>query len=152
MSSSQPFVLSPDEAEVFTVGPFRIVSRVLPDQSQGAWELYELTMGPATIDYHVHRTMDETLYLVEGEIKFVVAGETFHRPAGSVAFIPRGVHHGFTNPGPDRSRVLILFSPSGSQDEYFRKLQKLFAAPSLAVGALQALRRQYDQELVNLDG
>jgi len=135
---------------VFTVGPFRIVSRVLGNQSQGTFELYELTLGPATIDYHVHRTMDETIGLVEGEIEFVVSGETFRRPAGSVAFIPRGVHHGFTNPGPGKSRVLILFSPSGSQHEYFRELERLFGAPSLDTTALEAPQRRYDQELVNL--
>ena len=64
------------------------------------------------VDYHVHRTMDETIYVVEGEIEFAVVGETYLRPAGSVAFIPRGHHHGFRNRGPARARVLILFTPS----------------------------------------
>ena len=51
-----------------------------------------------------------------GDVNYgLVAGEKFLRPAGSVAFIPRGVHHGFTNPGPGRARVLVLFTPSGDQ-------------------------------------
>ncbi|MFO0822271.1 MAG: hypothetical protein U0792_04005 [Gemmataceae bacterium] len=42
---------------------------------------------------------------------------------------------------------MILFTPSGNQHEYFRELQKLFAAPSLDVAAPQALQKKYDQEL-----
>ena len=144
-----PVVLSPDEGEAFIAGPFTITSRIVGRQSGGAFELYELALGPATIDYHVHRTMDETLCVVEGAIEFNVAGKKLLRPSGSVAFIPKGVHHGFTNPGPGRARVLVLFTPSGDQDEYFRELQRLFAAPDLDRAALKALQGQYDQVLVD---
>jgi hypothetical protein len=74
------------------------------------------------------------------------------RPAGSVAFVPRGVHHGFTNQGPAQARVLLLFSPSGNQHEYFRGLVRLFAAPEIDMEALKSLQKQYDQELVSLPG
>jgi mannose-6-phosphate isomerase-like protein (cupin superfamily) len=121
---------------------------VQANQSGGGFELYDLFLGPFTVDYHMHHTMDETLTVLEGEIEFVVAGAKFVRPAGSVAFVPRGVHHGFTNHGPARARVLALFTPSGRQNEYFRALEKLFAAPSPDTAALQALQKQFDQELV----
>jgi quercetin dioxygenase-like cupin family protein len=149
MSLPQAFVLSPVEGERYRAGPFEIIARVLGDQTGGTFELYELALGPATIDYHVHHTMDETLTVLEGEIEFVVAGEKFLRPAGSVAFVPRGVHHGFANLGPARARVLILFSPSGDEHEYFRELERLFATPTLDTAALQALQKRYDQELVS---
>lgn len=149
MSMPQPSVLSPTEGEKYRAGPFAITARVLGSQSGGAFELYELALGPATIDYHVHHKMDETLHVVEGEIEFLVSGKAFLRPAGSVAFVPRGVHHGFTNRGPAPARVMILFSPSGNQHEYFRELERLFAAPTLDSAALQVLQKQYDQELVS---
>lgn len=149
MEPSRPSVLSPAEGETFVAGPFTITGRVLGRQSGGAFELYELVLGgPATIDYHVHNTMDETLCVVEGEIEFLVSGETFPRPAGSVAFIPKGLHHGFTNHGPGAARVLVLFTPAGNQDEYFRELERLFSAANLDTAALQALQKRYDQELV----
>ncbi len=100
------------------------------------------------MDYHVHKTMDETLCVIEGQVEFNVAGKKFPREAGSVAFVPRGIHHGFTNHGPAKARVLIIFSPSRSQHEYFRALEKLFAAPTLDKAALAALQKRYDQELV----
>jgi quercetin dioxygenase-like cupin family protein len=143
-----PFVLSPTEGEIFDAGPFHIVSRVQGGESKGLFEMYELALGPATVDYHIHRKMDETIFILEGSIEFNVAGTKFLRPAGSVAFIPRGVHHGFSNLGPGRARVLLTFTPSTGQNEYFRALAKLFAAPSLDKPALQALQLRYDQELI----
>jgi quercetin dioxygenase-like cupin family protein len=151
MAPPRPFVLSATEGEKVIAGPFTIVSRVQGPQSAGVFELYELALGVATIDYHVHRTMDETLAVVAGQIDFLVAGEEYVRPAGSVAFVPRGVHHGFTNRGPEQARVLILFTPAGNQHEYFRQLERLFNAPSLDAKALAAAQKQYDQELVPLD-
>jgi len=62
--------------------------------------------------------------------------------------VPRGIHHGFSNLGPARARVLILFTPARNQHEYFRVLQKLFAAPTLDTAALQAAQKKYDQQLV----
>ncbi len=143
-------ILYPGEGEKFVAGPFTIFTRVAGSQTGGTFELYELALGAATIDYHVHRTMDETLCVVEGAIEFNVAGEKFLRPAGSVAFVPRGVHHGFTNHGPARARVLITFNPARDQSRYFRELERLFAAPTLDTAALQALQKAYDQELVSL--
>ena len=149
MSVPQPSVLSPTEGEKYSAGPFTITARVLGPQTGDTFELYELSLGPATIDYHVHHNLDETIYVVEGEIQFNVLGETFLRPAGSVAFVPRGVHHGFTNLGPAPARVTILFTPSGNQHEYFRELERLFAAPELDTVALQVLQKRYDQELIS---
>ena len=149
MLLTQPSVLSPNEGEKYHAGPFDITARVLGLQTGGVFELYELALGPATIDYHVHHNMDETIYVVDGEIEFVVDGEKFLRPAGSVAFVPRGLHHGFSNRGPARARVLIHFNPSGDQHEYFRELERLFAAPTLDTTALHTLQKRYDQELVS---
>ena len=141
-------ILAPGEGEIVIAGPFTITARVAASQTGGAFELYELALGPATIDYHVHRTMDETLCVVEGAIEFIVAGEKFLRPAGSTAFVPRGIHHGFTNLGPARARVLIVFNPA-EPARYFRELEKLFAAdPGQTRGWMHC--RRPDQELVSL--
>jgi mannose-6-phosphate isomerase-like protein (cupin superfamily) len=141
-------VQSPDEGERFEVGPLSIQSRVSGAQSGEEFEYYELGLGIATVDYHVHMTMDETITVLEGEIEFAVVGQTYLRPEGSVAFIPRGLHHGFRNRGPGRARVLILFTPARDQAEYFRELARLLAVPTLDMAALKALQAKYDQELV----
>src|SRR5258707_11804431 len=53
MSASQAVVVSPDEGEVYSIGPLHIVSRVLGGQSTVTFELYDLTLEPSTVDYHV---------------------------------------------------------------------------------------------------
>ena len=146
--SVDPSIKSPGGGETFQVGPLAIVNLVSPDQSGGAFEMYEVALDAATVDYHIHRRMDETIYVVEGQIEFNVAGKKFLQPAGSVAFIPRGTHHGFSNLGPAHARVVIVFSPSGNQQEYFRAAETLLQAPSLDVNALQDLQKRYDQELI----
>jgi quercetin dioxygenase-like cupin family protein len=148
--AATPSVLSAQEGEKYNAGPFDIRARVLGTQSQGLFEMYELALGKATVDYHVHNTMDETIFVLEGEIEFNVVKEKFLRQAGSVAFIPRGVHHGFSNLGPARARVILLFTPSRNQHEYFRELEKLFAAKTLDTAALKASQAKFDQVLVPL--
>ena len=148
MSLPTPFVASATEGEVFNAGPFYIVSRVLGGQSNGLFEMYEFTLEPTTVDYHVHDTMDETITVLEGQIEFNVAGAKFPRGPGAVAFIPRGHHHGFTNHGPAKAKVFIMFTPSRAQNEYFLILQKLFGAAKLDAAALQAAQKKYDQVLI----
>ena len=144
------FVLGPNEGEAYDVGPFRIVARVLQNQSGGLFELFDLSLGIATIDYHVHYKMDETICVVEGQIEFNVQGKKFQRPAGSVAFVPRGMHHGFSNLGPSPARVLITFTPPTGQHEYFRQLEGLFVGGATDPAAIAALQKKYDQELIPL--
>jgi quercetin dioxygenase-like cupin family protein len=148
MSLAQSSILAPGEGETFAAGPFSIRTRVSGSQTGHQFEMYELALGEATVDYHVHNTMDETIYVLEGEIEFHVATERYLRPAGSVAFIPRGIHHGFRNRGPREAKVLLLFTPSRDQDQYFRELARLFVAPSLDTAALAAAQKQFDQVLI----
>lgn len=148
--ATDAFVLSPKEGEVYDVGPFHIVARVLKHQSGGLFELFDLSLGVATIDYHVHHQMDETICVIEGEIEFIVEGKKFLRPAGSVAFIPRGLHHGFSNLGPAPARVLITFTPPTGQHDYFRQLEALFAGGTPDPAKVAALQKKFDQELVPL--
>ena len=99
-SSMTPVVQSPDEGERFHRRAARDPEpRLSGSQSGGEFEDYELALGAATVDYHVHNRMDETITGLEGEVEFAVV-ETYVRPAGSVAFIPRGLHHGFREPRP----------------------------------------------------
>lgn len=144
-----PSVLSPTEGENFTFPAFSIKTRVTSAQTGGAFELYDLQIGTATVDYHVHNVMDETLCVVEGEIEFHVEGKKYLRPAGSVAFIPRGHHHGFSNLGPAPARVIVVFSPPDHQDEYFRGLGPLLAASPVDTAAVQQLQKEFDQQLID---
>ena len=150
MAKIQPLAAGPNDGEIFDAGPFHIVTRLTGEQTGGTFELYDVTFAPGTVDYHIHRKMDETLSVLEGELEFTIDGKSYIRGPGSVAFAPKGVHHGFKNHGPGKARLFILFSPSGGQDTYFRKLAELFGPDGPDAAKLKALQAQFDQDLVPL--
>jgi quercetin dioxygenase-like cupin family protein len=80
----------------------------------GAYAVVELTippqMGPPP---HVHHTMEETFYLLDGEMEFVADGTTTTASAGSLVRIPQGALRGYRNVGAEPARVLVFFLPGG---------------------------------------
>lgn len=80
----------------------------------GAYSLVHLT-GPAgfATPYHVHHTEDEAFYLLDGELTVICDGRKVEMKAGSYAFLPRGVPHGFRSTGQKESQLLIHVIPGG---------------------------------------
>lgn len=150
VAQPQPLVASPTDGETFTIGNWNIRTRVPAAQTGGAFEIYDLRMGPGSVDYHVHDRMDETLCVLEGTVEFNVNGEKFPGPAGSVAYVPKGLHHGFVNHGPADARVLLLFSPATGQADFFRAIAQIVAGPNPDPAAIKALQAEYDQVLIPL--
>ena len=88
--------------------------------SGGTLTVYEATLGPrmAGPAVHVHRTADESFYVLAGEMTFLVGEETHILPAGSFVFVPHGVVHTFWNAGLEPARQLTFFTPSGIEDVF----------------------------------
>ena len=64
---------------------------------------------------HLHRDHEETFYVLEGELTVRVGERTITAPVGSFVVIPRGVVHRPSNPSPEPTRVLLIFSPAGME-------------------------------------
>ena len=63
---------------------------------------------------HTHRDEDEVLYVLEGEVEFLLDEDTIPAAgAGSCVYAPRGTLHTFKNVGTSLSRVLAVISPGG---------------------------------------
>ncbi len=60
---------------------------------------------------HHHDSYDEAFYVLAGEMEFCVDGTTARVPTGSLAFVPRGVTHGFRNPCSEMARMLVVTTP-----------------------------------------
>lgn len=86
----------------------------------GAMAVFEITTG---WPHHRHRDQDEWLYVVEGELRCVVAGRHFRVAAGGSVFIPRQVAHGWS-PVDDQKpfRVVNVFQPAGDMEQFFREV------------------------------
>jgi quercetin dioxygenase-like cupin family protein len=83
-------------------------------ETGGAFALAEATTpaggGPPP---HIHHREDEAIYVLEGELEFMVEGETIKAGAGSFLYVPRGTLHTYRNVGTGPARYLGMVTPAG---------------------------------------
>src|SRR3954447_10396883 len=59
---------------------------------------------------HVHERLEETWYVLEGELEFQVGDEIFRAAGGACVFVPPRVPHAFANRGESPAKFLLLLS------------------------------------------
>ena len=69
---------------------------------------------------HVHHTSDETFYILEGNMRFMVGDQIHDAGPGDAVFAPRGVPHAFKIKS-DVCRAITVCTPSGFE-KWFREL------------------------------
>lgn len=74
----------------------------------GRWEVVENSVpaGYAGPPLHVHDRIDETFYVIEGELTFRLDDDVVTGGSGMTVHVPRGVPHTFANFGAERCRYL----------------------------------------------
>ena len=91
--------------------------------TDGALTAFESIAAPGEgPPLHVHVNDDEIFYALEGSFRFKLDGELRDAPAGTLAFIPKGVEHTWQNIGDEPGRLLIVTAPAG-----FERFFELFA-------------------------
>src|SRR6185295_19787201 len=94
---------------------------VTGEETNGSFSLLEITQRPGSEPpYHVHDLEDETIYVLEGQISFMVDGEIQELGAGQTIFLPRGIPHTF-RVRSEMARTLLYLTPAGFEN-YFRSL------------------------------
>ena len=73
--------------------------------------------GPWTVP-HVHRSTQESFFVVEGEFTFTVGDETIELSAGGYVLVPPDTRH-MIHAGPGGGRLLALMVPGGLEDMFF---------------------------------
>jgi quercetin dioxygenase-like cupin family protein len=98
---------------VWLVGDL-ITLKLTSEDTGGAFLMIEETSPPGGgPPPHVHRDEDEALYVLEGEVEFLLGEGTKPAGAGSCVYAPRGTLHTFKNVGTSPSRVLAVITPGG---------------------------------------
>jgi mannose-6-phosphate isomerase-like protein (cupin superfamily) len=93
---------------------------------------------------HVHERLEETWYILDGQLEFRLGEETFDAPAGACVFVPPHVPHAFANRGQAPAKFLLMMSPS-THDRYFIELAEILGRSGPPDGdAIAALRTKYD--------
>lgn len=102
--------------------------------------------GPAL---HIHHSQDEWFYVMEGEFIVRVGDEMQSLKAGDSAFAPRKVPHAFAKTSDDIARMLVLFQPAGSMEDFFLQMSRLGSGiPKDQEKNLKQLWHEHGMEIV----
>ena len=155
-TSNPPKVLLTGEGKSVAIGSgARCTFKVVGKETHGHFGLFEYEMEPGTAGPkpHIHLEMEEIFYVAEGEIELLVNDEKITGRVGTLALVPRGSVHAFSNPDKERSTLLIMFSPADSREQYFEGLAELIKGGRKPdPKALLELMRRHDQEPVKMEG
>ena len=90
-----------------------------------AFTLAEFTggEGPWTVP-HLHRGMEESFFVLDGEFTFPVGEETIPAGPGSYVLVPRGTRHTISA-GAGGGRLLVLMVPGNDWHKMFFELANL---------------------------
>jgi len=106
---------------------------VTGEESGGAYFAMEALVPPGGgPPPHIHRREDETFFVLEGQVEFLLGTERITAGAGDFVSIPRGTVHRFHNSGSARARLIVTFIPAGLE-RFFE--ETLDAAPADATDA-----------------
>jgi quercetin dioxygenase-like cupin family protein len=98
---------------------------------------------------HVHERLEETWYVLDGELEFQLDEQTFNATAGATVFVPPRVAHAFANRTDKPTKFLLIMSPPG-HDRYFDELAEILATDGPPNSdKIAELRRRYDTEQIS---
>ena len=132
---------------VVSLGAAGVVTlKLVGAESAGNMAAYEFVIPAATAGppLHLHRTWDEAFFVLEGEVTFLIAGQTHAADAGAFVFVPRGVEHTFWNACATLARQLVVFTPSGIEAYFDAASQVLAGADEESLEAAIGLMEQHD--------
>jgi len=87
------------------------------EQTGGAYGLVEQLMPPGSgSPWHLHHAEDESFYVLEGTMTFLVGDERITAGPGTYVFGPRGIPHGFRVEGDSPARMLLMATPAGFEE------------------------------------
>ena len=92
---------------------------------------------------HIHRNEDETFYVVEGEIEFLLGDEIVTGGVGDFVNVPRGTVHRFHNAGTTPARMILTFSPAGIEGFFEETLERALDTSQTGGDDIEAVAARY---------
>ncbi|MCB9232312.1 MAG: cupin domain-containing protein [Bacteroidia bacterium] len=86
--------------------------RISRQMTDGAFTLIEQFLAPGSESpYHIHSKEAEVIYVLDGNLSFVVGRERFDKGPNESVFLPKGVPHAFKVLGNNPARILLETFP-----------------------------------------
>ena len=99
---------------------------------------------------HFHRTFSESFYVVSGTVTIYDGRAWVPSRAGDFVYVPDGGIHGFRNDSGEAASMLILFTPGGPRDAYFREIaENIATGRQLSPEERTAFLARHDQYAVD---
>jgi mannose-6-phosphate isomerase-like protein (cupin superfamily) len=143
--------LSAGEGDSVSLRGTKVTFKVKSDEAEAA-SLTEWVAAPGfDTGLHVHQRLEETWYVLDGELEFRLGDELFTAARGACVFVPPHVPHAFANRSQAPAKFLLMLCPP-THDRYFIELAKILARSGPPDSeAIAALRAKYDtQQLSSL--
>jgi mannose-6-phosphate isomerase-like protein (cupin superfamily) len=146
MDERAAILLEPKEGRSVSLRGTMVGFKVESSEANGA-SLQEWTATPGfDTGLHVHERLEETWYVLDGELEFRAGKETFQAGPGACVFVPPHVPHAFANRTDAPAKFLMIMSPP-THDRYFDELADILAVDGPPDSeAIAALRKRYDTE------
>jgi len=115
--------------DIIRIGALEIRFLHDKDSTHGGLDMFEMLVPPngqVPIPHH-HESWDETVYRLEGQMTWTIAGKEVVTGPGASAFIPRGIVHHFNNSSGHPARVLSVLTPGVLGPAYFHEIAALLA-------------------------
>lgn len=152
-----PVALGPQQGETLAVmgSNYRILAS--GKDTAGAYATIDMLVPPGGgPGPHAHADIEETFFVVAGEIEVKSESGTYLAAAGSFVRIPKGgVVHGFKNKSAQAARLLCTVVPAGLETFFAEIGQPVapgqFLPPPVldaaAIQRIQALAAEYGQQV-----
>lgn len=107
------FYVGPGTGRSFDFGQSRLEVKAGPEAGL-AFGVFRSSFpaGAGMPFLHLHRSYDETFYVIGSEIEFVVGTRQIRATGGGAVLVPRGVAHCFRNAGPDDAHWIVVTAPA----------------------------------------
>jgi quercetin dioxygenase-like cupin family protein len=92
---------------------------------------------------HIHRNEDETFYVIEGEIEFLLGDEVVTGGVGDFVNVPRDTVHRFHNAGTTPARMILTFSPAGIERFFEETLARALDPGQTGGDDIEAVTARY---------
>jgi len=105
----------------FELAGEKISIKVFGNDTDGKYSLMHWVSPPGmNAAPHIHEDYEETFYVLDGELEFVLGTETLNAGPGDFIRVPAKVRHGYRNSSDRPATMLVSLSPGGMEELWLK--------------------------------